>query len=81
MWPAKGLDIVVWVAVGGRGTKLGPIIGAVLVNLLRSYTTSAFPESWLLILGGIFVIVVLFMPDGIVGLVNRLRAKFKRPTV
>ena len=81
MWPAKGLDIVVWVAVGGRGTKLGPIIGAVLVNLLRSYTTSAFPESWLLILGGIFVIVVLFMPDGIVGLVNRLREKFKRPTV
>ena len=49
------------VALGGRGTKFGPIIGAVVVNLLKSYTTRAYPESWLLILGAVFVLVVLFM--------------------
>lgn len=76
MWPTKGLDIVVWVAVGGRGTKLGPVVGAILVNLLKSYTTQHYPESWLLILGGLFVLVVLFLPDGIVGLINRLWKKF-----
>lgn len=75
MWPTKGLDIVVWVAVGGRGTKVGPIIGAVLVNLLKSYTTRVYPESWLLILGVLFVLVVLFMPDGIVGLAKRAWAR------
>ena len=73
MLPAKGLDVVVWVAVGGRGTKMGPIIGAILVNLLKSYTTREFPEFWLLILGGLFVLVVLFMPDGIMGLWDRYK--------
>ncbi|NNC90574.1 MAG: urea ABC transporter permease subunit UrtC, partial [Akkermansiaceae bacterium] len=75
MWPTKGLDIVVWVAVGGRGTKFGPIIGAILVNLLKSYTTRAYPESWLLILGALFVLVVLFMPNGIVGVFQQIRAR------
>ncbi|MDE0825438.1 MAG: urea ABC transporter permease subunit UrtC [Akkermansiaceae bacterium] len=79
MWPTKGLDIVVWVAVGGRGTKAGPIIGAVLVNLLKSYTTREFPEYWLLILGCLFVLVVIFMPDGIVGLCKRTWVRFVRP--
>ncbi|MEJ6582119.1 MAG: urea ABC transporter permease subunit UrtC [Akkermansiaceae bacterium] len=78
MAPAKGLDIVVWVAVGGRGSKLGPIIGAILVGLLKSYTTSAFPDYWLLILGGLFVVVVLFMPDGVVGLAKKQWAKFQQ---
>jgi urea transport system permease protein len=68
MATAKSLDVVVWVAVGGRGTKYGPIVGAVVVNMLKSFTTQAYPESWLIILGFIFVFVVLFMPDGIVGL-------------
>ncbi|MDF1740385.1 MAG: urea ABC transporter permease subunit UrtC [Verrucomicrobiales bacterium] len=68
MWPTKGLDIVVWVAVGGRGTKIGPIIGAVLVNMLKSWSTKAYPDTWLIILGFLFVFVVLFMPNGIVGL-------------
>ena len=62
-----------WVAVGGRGTKYGPIIGAIIVNMLKSYTTQAFPESWLIILGFIFVFVVLLMPDGIVGLPNTIK--------
>tara|TARA_B100001093_G_scaffold353492_2_gene337951 strand:+ start:1468 stop:2598 length:1131 start_codon:yes stop_codon:yes gene_type:complete len=73
MAPAKSLDVVVWVAVGGRGTKYGPIIGAIVVNMLKSYTTQAFPESWLIILGFIFVFVVLLMPDGIVGLPNTIK--------
>ena len=78
MWPAKGLDIVVWVAVGGRGTKIGPVIGAIVVNLLKSWTTRAYPESWLIILGMVFVLVVLFMPNGIVGLWAQLKAKWSR---
>ena len=68
MVPSKGLDIVVWVAVGGRGTKLGPIIGAILVSLLKSWATRAHAESWPIILGCLFVFVVLFMPNGVVGL-------------
>ena len=81
MEPKIGLDIVVWVAVGGRGTKLGPIIGAVLVNALKSYTTSAYPDYWLIILGGLFVFVVLFMPDGIVGLTKKTWAKYRKKEV
>ncbi|MEJ6643460.1 MAG: urea ABC transporter permease subunit UrtC [Akkermansiaceae bacterium] len=77
MEPKIGLDIVVWVAVGGRGTKVGPIIGAILVSALKSYTTSAFPDFWLIILGGLFVFVVLFMPDGIVGLAKNFWARFQ----
>lgn len=74
MWPTKGLDIVVWVAVGGRGSKFGPIIGAVLINLLKSFTTRAYPESWLIILGMVFLLVVLFMPNGVMGLWEQVKA-------
>jgi urea transport system permease protein len=76
MTPAKSLDVVVWVAVGGRGSKWGPVIGAVLVNLLKSWATRAYPDSWLIILGLLFVVVVLFMPDGLVGLFQKLRDRF-----
>jgi urea transport system permease protein len=75
MEAAKSLEVVVWVAVGGRGTKWGPVIGAVFVNFLKSYTTQAFPDYWLIIMGGLFVAVVLFFPDGIVGLYRQARAK------
>ena len=78
MAPAKSLDVVVWVAVGGRGTKWGPVIGAVLVNLLKSFATRAYPDSWLIILGMLFVLVVLFMPDGIAGLYQQLKSKYSR---
>lgn len=76
MTPAKSLDVVVWVAVGGRGTKWGPVIGAIVVNLLKSFATRAYPDSWLIILGMLFVIVVLFLPDGIVGLYHKIRSRF-----
>ncbi|RBP47955.1 amino acid/amide ABC transporter membrane protein 2 (HAAT family) [Roseimicrobium gellanilyticum] len=74
----KSLDAVVWVAVGGRGTLLGPIIGAISVNALKSWATNVFPDAWLIILGGLFVLVVLFMPKGIVGLPAQLMGVWKR---
>jgi urea transport system permease protein len=77
MAPDKSLEAVVWVAVGGRGTLVGPILGAVGVNWLKSYTTHRFPEYWLYILGGLFILVVLFMPRGIAGIPDQIR-QFRR---
>ncbi|MDP3073355.1 MAG: urea ABC transporter permease subunit UrtC [Opitutaceae bacterium] len=74
----KSLEAVVWVAVGGRGTLLGPIIGAFSINYLKSWATTAFPDLWLLILGGLFVLVVLFLPGGIVSLPARLKAAWQK---
>jgi urea transport system permease protein len=74
MAPDKSLEAVVWVAVGGRGTLVGPILGAISVNALKSYATRAYPEYWLLIEGALFVVVVLFMPKGLVGLAAQIRA-------
>jgi urea transport system permease protein len=78
MAPDKSLEAVVWVAVGGRGTLIGPVVGAIAVNALKSWATRAFPDLWLIILGAMFVIVVLFLPKGIVGLPAQLFALFKR---
>ncbi len=81
MSPEKSLEAVVWVAVGGRGTLIGPIIGSVGVNALKSWATRAFPDLWLIILGGLFVVIVLFMPRGIVGIpaqIKELRDRFRR---
>jgi urea transport system permease protein len=74
----KSLEAVVWVAVGGRGTLIGPIIGAFGVNALKSWATRAYPDMWLLFLGTLFVLVTLFMPKGIVGLPQQLRGLKKR---
>jgi len=74
MAPEKSLEAVVWVAVGGRGTLIGPILGAIGVNALKSWTTRAFPDLWLLILGTLFVLVTVFMPKGIVGIPEQLRS-------
>lgn len=67
MTTEKSLEAVVWTAVGGRGTLVGPIVGAISVNALKSWATRAHPDLWLIILGGMFIIVVLFLPKGIVG--------------
>ncbi len=80
MEPARSLEAVVWVAVGGRGTLVGPIIGAIGVNALKSEASRAFPAYWPIILGGLFVLVVLFMPKGIVGLPAQLRELLRRFT-
>lgn len=71
--PLNSIELVVWVAVGGRGTLFGAAMGAVVVNYAKSYFTGAFPEIWLYALGALFVIVTIFLPQGIVGLLNKLK--------
>ena len=70
--PANSIEAVIWVAVGGRGTLVGAALGAVLVNFGKTYFTGAFPDYWLFGLGGLFVLVTLFLPRGILGVVDRL---------
>ncbi|MBM3566138.1 MAG: urea ABC transporter permease subunit UrtC [Alphaproteobacteria bacterium] len=65
--PANSIEIVIWVAVGGRGSLHGAILGAILVNYAKTYFTGALPEAWLYVLGGLFIVVTLFLPKGIVG--------------
>ena len=77
MTPDKSLEAVVWVAVGGRGTLVGPIIGAISVNALKSWATRAYPDAWLFILGGLFIVVVLLLPGGMVSLPGRISAWWK----
>ncbi len=69
--PANSIEAVIWVAVGGRGTLSGAILGAVLVNFGKTYFTSALPSLWLYALGAIFIFVTLLMPRGIMGLFTR----------
>jgi urea transport system permease protein len=69
--PINSIEIVIWVAVGGRGTLYGAVAGAFLVNYLKSYFTTAMPEFWLYALGTLFVVVTLFLPRGVVGLGDR----------
>jgi urea transport system permease protein len=78
MSPANSIELVIWVAVGGRGTLIGPVIGAVAVNGLKSWFTAALPQYWLYVLGAIFIVVTLYMPNGLVGLGKTLSAKLKR---
>ena len=73
--PLNSIEVVVWVAVGGRGTLYGAIAGAVLVNFAKTKFTSAFPETWLFALGGLFVIVTIFLPKGVIGLIDRYANK------
>ena len=71
--PLNSIELVVWVAVGGRGTLYGAVLGAVLVNYAKTWFTTEFPEVWLFALGGLFVLVTILMPQGIVGLFAKLR--------
>ena len=73
MSTAASIEIAVWTAVGGRASLIGPIVGAFLVNGAKSWLTVAFPEFWLYCLGGLFIAVTLFMPQGIVGLLKQRR--------
>jgi len=73
MSPANSIEMVIWAAVGGRGSLLGPIIGAFTVNGLKSWFTAAFPDLWLYALGLIFILVTLFLPHGILGLIKKLK--------
>jgi urea transport system permease protein len=77
MSPGNSIEMVIWVAVGGRGSLLGPIIGAFAVNGLKSWFTAAFPDLWLFVLGLIFILVTLFMRHGLLGLGTALVQKIK----
>ncbi|SMF02633.1 amino acid/amide ABC transporter membrane protein 2, HAAT family [Tistlia consotensis] len=70
--PANSIEVVIWVAVGGRGTLIGAIIGAILVNFGKTWFTGVLPELWLFALGGLFVAVTLLLPKGIVGTATAL---------
>jgi urea transport system permease protein len=72
--PLNSIELVIWVAVGGRFTLYGAILGAVLVNFGKTFFTAALPEVWLFALGGLFILVTLFLPYGIVGLLRRKKA-------
>jgi ABC-type branched-subunit amino acid transport system permease subunit len=73
MSPDKSLEAVVWVAVGGRGNMLGPILGALGVNSLKSFATHTFAEQWPYILGLLFIFVTVFLPKGLIGLPGQFR--------
>ncbi len=77
--PANSIEAVIWVAVGGRGTLSGAILGAVLVNGGKTILTGALPELWLFALGALFVVVTLFLPRGLLGLVPVRRERDDPP--
>ena len=73
--PLNSIEVVIWVAVGGRGTLYGAVVGALLVNYAKTFLTGALPEMWLYALGALFVLVTVFLPRGIVGLLPRQRGR------
>ncbi len=75
MSPANSIEIAIWAAVGGRATLIGPIVGAFIDNGAKSRLTVAYPEFWLYFLGALFIAVTLYLPNGVVGLVNKFRSQ------
>lgn len=71
MSPTNSIEAAVWVALGGRGTLIGPLLGAGLVNGMKSWFTVAFPEYWLFFLGALFIVVTLYLPKGVIGLIKK----------
>jgi len=71
--PANSIEMAIWVAVGGRGSLIGAPLGAFVVNGAKSWFTVALPDFWLYVLGVLFIVVTLFFPAGIVGVLNRAR--------
>jgi urea transport system permease protein len=74
--PINSLEVVIWVAVGGRGTLYGAVIGAVLVNYAKTLLTGLMPEIWLFSLGAIFVVVTMYLPRGLVGLFDSFSSRW-----
>ena len=72
--PLNSIELVIWVAVGGRATLYGAVAGALMVNYGKTYFTAALPDMWLFALGGLFVLVTLFLPRGVTGLLRRKEA-------
>jgi urea transport system permease protein len=78
MSPANSIEIAIWAAVGGRGTLVGPVLGAFAVNGAKTWFTVAYPELWLYFLGLLFVLVTLFLPRGLAGLAQTVAIKLRR---
>ncbi|MGV2988341.1 urea ABC transporter permease subunit UrtC [Vibrio sp. E150_011] len=76
--PLNSIEIVVWVALGGRATLFGAIVGALLVNYAKSWFTVEFPEIWLFALGGLFVLSTMYLPKGVIGFVADQGSKLRR---
>ena len=77
MSPANSIEIAIWTAVGGRGTLIGPLLGAGIVAGAKSWFTVAFPEYWLYFLGLLFILVTLFLQQGVMGLLGKIKAGCK----
>jgi urea transport system permease protein len=80
--PANSIEVVIWVAVGGRGTLAGAVLGALAVNAGKTWFTGAIPELWLFALGGLFVVITLLLPNGILGLASEVfrKGRWRRST-
>jgi len=77
MQPTNSIEMAIWVAVGGRGTLIGALFGAGLVNVAKSWFTVAAPDYWLYFLGVLFIVVTLFLPKGFLGIFDRFTSKNK----
>jgi urea transport system permease protein len=73
--PANSIEVAIWVAVGGRGTLVGGVVGALIVNALKTWFTGAIPELWLFGLGALFIVVTLFFPKGVVGTLGAAKTR------
>jgi len=78
MQPSNSIEMAIWVALGGRGSLFGGILGAWVINGAKSWLTVALPSAWLYVLGALFVAMTLFAPDGLIGIGTALRARFGR---
>lgn len=78
--PLKSIEIVVWVAIGGRSTLYGAVLGAILISYAKTRFTAILPEAWLFALGGLFIFVTIFLPKGLVGLFSNIKDKWGKPT-
>jgi urea transport system permease protein len=74
------IEMILWVAIGGRGTLIGPVFGAIITNLAKTFFSENYPDIWLFFLGSVFVIVVLFLPGGLMSLFQKIRFKKKGGT-
>lgn len=75
------VEMAIWVAVGGRATLVGAVLGALLVNIAKSLLSETYPDVWLYLLGALFIGVVVFFPDGVMGLIKKISLKQKTAEV